>query len=422
MSDPKKITRQQLAKFIPDPRTLKAFEQMQEKANYVNDLDVLVAEANTAAGSADSKATAAASVAVSAKDMAELAALAPVRHVPEVDDIDVRQQQTKQVEYLEFSQNAPHPDRAGVIGWNPTFDTLDICHSGGVVQQVGMEQFARVLNNTGSTITNGTVVQFAGASGGAYITCAKYIANGTYPAMYMIGLATEDIVNGAQGRVATYGRVNNLNASGSLVGETWAAGDPIYASPTTAGAMTKVKPSAPNVAVPLGFVINNSATVGSVAIRPVIEQPLYYGSFSLLADASPLATNTPYAITFDTTVSSNGVSLCTPASRIVFANAGLYAVSTSYQLTSGSASVKFVWLWYRKNGVDVANSGLKVSLESASATTTPGRRRVFSMAAGDYLEIYYASDSTNVTLDYMAATAFAPACPAVVVTVEQVQQ
>lgn len=410
MSDPKKLTRQQLAKFIPDPRTLKAFEQIQAKSNDVNTLEVRIDEVDLSAGNAESAALAAGAVAYRAEDAALLAATSPAK------------QTTKQVEYLEFSQGAPHPTQAGVIGWNQTYDTLDICHSGGVVQQVGMEQYALVLNSTGSTITNGTLVRFSGITGGAYINATPYLASGTYPSMYFIGVATENIANGNRGRICTYGRVNDFDASGSPVGETWANGDALYASPSVAGAMTKVKPTAPQISLPIGFVINNSATVGSIAVRPVLDQQLYYGSFSLMADATPAAINTAYPIVFDTTIVTNGVSLGTPASRIVVANAGLYAFTTSYLLTSGSASVKYVWLWYRKNGVDVAATGLKVSLESANATVTTGRRRVFSLAANDYIEICWASDSTNVTLDYQAATAFAPSCPAVVATVEQIQQ
>jgi hypothetical protein len=44
------------------------------------------------------------------------------------------------------------------------------------------------------------------------------------------------------------------------------------------------------------------------------------------------------------------------------------------------------------------------------------------MLAGDYIEIMFASDSTNMTVDNIAATAFAPASPAAILTVNQEQQ
>ena len=109
-------------------------------------------------------------------------------------------------------------------------------------------------------------------------------------------------------------------------------------------------------------------------------------------------------------------------SRLVVAHSGLYEFNCAFQLASGSASTKNVWLWFRKNGVDVANSSFKVSLESNSALATPSRSMVFSLAANDYIELMWAADSTSVTLSPFAATAFAPAAPACIVSVDQVQQ
>ena len=51
-----------------------------------------------------------------------------------------------------------------------------------------------------------------------------------------------------------------------------------------------------------------------------------------------------------------------------------------------------------------------------------GLAEFFSLAANDYIELAFASDSTAVTVDNVAATAFAPAAPAVILSVTQVQQ
>ena len=45
-----------------------------------------------------------------------------------------------------------------------------------------------------------------------------------------------------------------------------------------------------------------------------------------------------------------------------------------------------------------------------------------SLAADDYVEIMFASSDTAVTVNTVAATAFAPASPAVVLNVTQAQQ
>ena len=45
-----------------------------------------------------------------------------------------------------------------------------------------------------------------------------------------------------------------------------------------------------------------------------------------------------------------------------------------------------------------------------------------SLDANEYVEIMFAADSTSVTVDSVASTAFAPAAPAVVLEVTHVQQ
>jgi uncharacterized membrane protein len=44
-----------------------------------------------------------------------------------------------------------------------------------------------------------------------------------------------------------------------------------------------------------------------------------------------------------------------------------------------------------------------------------------SLAASDYVELYWAADSTDVILDALAASAFAPAAPSVLVVMSQIQ-
>jgi hypothetical protein len=47
---------------------------------------------------------------------------------------------------------------------------------------------------------------------------------------------------------------------------------------------------------------------------------------------------------------------------------------------------------------------------------------VLSLLANEFIEVMYASDNTNVSIATVAATAFAPAAPAVVLAVTQTEQ
>lgn len=322
------------------------------------------------------------------------------------------------VDYIDFNLNPSYFGTTRRVAWNPTDDTLNVHHSDGVTQQVGQELYGRITNNTGSLIPNGSCLGVNPATN-SYVL---FIADGTLTPLTIIGVTTQDIPNGAQGRVTVWGQVRDIDTTGTPYGEVWVAGQILYVSPTIAGGFTNAKPTAPNLSMPIAQVLFVDATLGRIAVRPTIEQQLFYGQFIKTSDQVPTAANTANAITWDSTIIANGISIGAPTSRIVATNAGLYTFRASFQLTSSSASVKNVWFWFRKNGTDVTNSSLITSMDSATAIRTPSRSQFFSLAAGDYIEVYWASDSTAVTLDNIAATAFAPAAPAALLSVTQEQQ
>lgn len=304
----------------------------------------------------------------------------------------------------------------GQMNWNPTDQTVNIGMEYGVVQQVGQETYARVGNTTGSTIPNGTVVGFAGATTNALLV-SPYLADGSQPTLYILGVMTHDLPDsGEKGYCCTWGFVRGVNTSAFTVG------DVLYASPTVAGGLTKTKPTAPNNVVPLAACVVSDATNGVLFVRPTIEQQQYYGEFTKTTNQTPAAINTAYALTFNNTEINNGVTIGSPASRIVVAQSGLYQLDATVQLTSGNASAKNIWVWLRKNGTDIANSARIVTMDINSGYVPITLLETVSMAANDYIELIFASSDTAVTVGTVAATAFAPAAPAVVLNVSQVQQ
>ena len=325
-------------------------------------------------------------------------------------------------DYIDFNPSAPHADKDARVVWNAFDDTLNLHHSGGVVQQVGQETYIYGRNNTGSTITNGSAIGFAGVNGNNRLELLDYIADGTLPMNYFFGVATQDILNGEVGFVTTFGNVRGIDTTGSAVSETWVEGDELYASPTIAGGLTKVKPTAPNVAIPVAIVAFVSATVGEIFVRPIIEQQLYYGQFARTTDVTAAVINTAYPIEMNVTEVANGVTIGTPTSRLVAEFSGLYNFSVNFQLLSSSASSKNAWLWFRKNGVDIADSASVVTLSGNNEATSAHKSDFISLDAGEYVEMMFAVDNTGLFLDATAATAFAPAAPAVLVAVTQVQQ
>ena len=146
----------------------------------------------------------------------------------------------------------------------------------------------------------------------------------------------------------------------------------------------------------------------------VLEDGQYSGAITTTQTA--VAINTAYALTYTPGV-VDGITNGTPASRIVFEEAGQYMIAFSAQIASSSSSTVNFWFWPRVNGVDVAGASMKNALHQNNAVLVVSRSAIFDLAAGDYLEAMWAVDTVTGTLKPTAATAFAPAAPASTITI-----
>jgi hypothetical protein len=147
---------------------------------------------------------------------------------------------------------------------------------------------------------------------------------------------------------------------------------------------------------------------------------LHYGAFSDTTLQTAASINTAYAMTFDTTDSSNGVSIGSPTSRLVVANQGVYNVQFSAQLDQTSGATANVYIWLRKNGTNVPNSASTVALQGTSARLVAAWNFVIQLEATHYVELMWATDTTNARILAASATSVWPAIPSVICTVTQV--
>lgn len=160
----------------------------------------------------------------------------------------------------------------GELAYNSADRTLDFGLGNGVTLNVGQETFANVTNQTGSAFADGKPLMFAGTVGASGKLLGQLaIADGSIPPEYTIGITTESITDGADGKATTYGRVKGIQTDGINYGETWSDGDLIYISPTTAGALTNVKPNAPDRCILVAAVVNAHATTGTFLVRPTFN-------------------------------------------------------------------------------------------------------------------------------------------------------
>ena len=307
----------------------------------------------------------------------------------------------------------------GMMTWNEFEDCLDIVQNDGSILQVGLESYIEVINKTASTLPNGSVVRFSGVSLDEIPEASPLIADGSTPPLYLIGVLTNTLIPGQRGRATVFGKLRNINTTGSDVGETWQQGDLLYSHPTQAGKLTRVQPTAPNLVISIAAVLKVDSTQGKILVRPTIFPRLFYGTFSSSVNQTAPTINTPHAVHFENTEISSGVRIINEG-QISTDYPGLYAFDFRIQLTSSNSSQKNMYIWARKNGVDIPRSTSKVTLVGNGVELVPSWSFTVSMQAGDYFELMYAVDDLAIIINAPLATSFAPSTPSATMRVSQI--
>jgi hypothetical protein len=147
----------------------------------------------------------------------------------------------------------------GVMQWDNGEGTVSLGLKGGNVNlEIGQEQVSLCYNGTASTITKGKVVYINGAQGQRpSITLASNDTEAT--SSKTLGIVAEDIASGAEGFVASYGIVRNLDTSAFIAGSGLWLG--------TSGNMTMTVPVQPLHSVFIGYALSINASSGRVFVR-----------------------------------------------------------------------------------------------------------------------------------------------------------
>lgn len=149
----------------------------------------------------------------------------------------------------------------GLVIYDSAEGTLDLTLVGANSSvKIGEQQFLRIYNDSGATLSRGQVVYISGAQGNR-VAVKLARANAEATAKDTLGIVDETITAGAEGWVLVSGVMRRLNTS------SFTAGDTVFLSTTTAGAFSSTKPVAPNHLVIIGFVARVHATVGSIYVK-----------------------------------------------------------------------------------------------------------------------------------------------------------
>lgn len=251
----------------------------------------------------------------------------------------------------------------GTTRWNDNTGTSETTLKGGsVVLKNGVDLVARVVNkvspNTTLTKAAYQAVRISGAQG-QRLAVALAQANNDTNSADTIGLVTETIATNQEGFIMTMGQLENINTTGTLQGETWVDGDVLYLSPTTAGALTNIKPTGAGHIVVIGYVeyahVNNGKIYTKVMngweldelhdvdiISPANNEALIYESSTSLWKNKTIATALGYTpANAATTLTINGVTYDLSTSRTWTIAAGISGSGASGQVTywTGASAV-----------------------------------------------------------------------------------
>lgn len=289
-------------------------------------------------------------------------------------------------DYLQFNTGATVTAAVGKIWWDGG-TTVNVGMTTNVTGHALEDQFYYI--KASSAITKGQVVMFTGSVGASGVATGAP-ATGISDGSYIMGIAAEDIALNSFGLVQYEGTLRNVNTSG--IGD----GEVLWYNPAVTGGYTSTKPSAPNVKVQVGAVINGNSSGGGVILVRVNAGSVLGGTdsnvqFGTLANNDLIRYNSTAG--YWQNVASSSVSVGTATNL-----AGGAAGSVPYQTASGTTAM----LAAGTNGqvLTINGSGLPTwSTPTAYATVTD------DTTTNGTRYILFANQTTgNLTTEYVSST------------------
>jgi hypothetical protein len=200
---------------------------------------------------------------------------------------------------------------------------------------IGQDLQLKVINNTGSTIANGSPVYITGTSSGQTYPNIALAKADVAATSAVIGLTNGAIANGAIGYVTSQGGIDNVNTG------TYTVGQVLYLSPYSAGQLMNTIPPT-GITVQVGVVSFVNSSTGKIYVR----------------QTTPL--NVPASIISGTVAIANGGTGQTTANTAFNALAPSQATNTGKYLTTDGTNTSWA----------TVSSGTSVSVLNDTTTAT----------------------------------------------------
>jgi hypothetical protein len=177
-----------------------------------------------------------------------------------------------------------------------------------ITLQIGQEEYIRVYNDTGSTVSNGTPVYLTGESG-ATPTIAVARADGTFAQSQAAGIATHDIEDSSVGYITTRGLIADVDTSHLTVGQ------PVHVAIGASGGTQTASPTYPNFPTEVGICLISGSN-GCIYVS------VYHESFETMRVEGNVHFDADLTVDGDLTV--NGTQTVTNSNNISLSGAFNY--------------------------------------------------------------------------------------------------
>jgi hypothetical protein len=144
-----------------------------------------------------------------------------------------------------------------------------------------------------------------------------------------------------------------------------------------------------------------------------------YGAFQSTVDQTAAAANTAYAMTLNTVDYANGVSVASN-SRITVVDSGIWNLQWSGQFENTDSQDHDVRVWLKINGTVVTGStgffAVASKHGSVDGHALVGWNYFLSLNANDYVELWWETDNTLVTIQAYPAAGNYPSTASLIAT------
>jgi len=141
------------------------------------------------------------------------------------------------------------------------------------------------------------------------------------------------------------------------------------------------------------------------------------GLFYSTTGQTAVATNTGYPVEFENTYIGNGTSIGgVDNTRITVSAAGIYNFQVTLTTQHTNSSDVTIWTWINKNGTDVPYGGQKQTIKGNGDQAIYWNFSI-DLTADQYIEMYWATSDTALSLHTEAATSPHPGIPSTIVAV-----